>query len=182
MNLLWRTLLHSVLSRFRSRLDPLDVVRTPFRVLPTDLDVYRHMNNGRYLSIADIGRYDLLARAGLLGELKKRGWYPVVVASSITYRKSLMPWQRFVIESRFLGFDERCVYVEQRFVVDGEIHARMHLRGRFLKRRGGLVPMAELQEVLGVGADELTVPAELLRWGDETALPSTRQPAPSNWE
>ncbi len=182
MNLIWRTLWH-LLIKPRGALQGLfDVSSTQFRVLPTDIDMYRHLNNGRYLSIADLGRFDLLRRAGLYKELTARGWYPVVVATTISYRKSLDLWQKFSVESRFLGYDDRAVYVEQRFVVDGEVYARMFIRGRFLKKSGGLVPMDELIEVAGVAPHELEVPDWILRWGEKVALPSTKVPAPSEWE
>ncbi|WP_198295508.1 MULTISPECIES: thioesterase family protein [unclassified Diaminobutyricimonas] len=182
MNLLWRTILHSWLSARRPKVGPFDVVSTPFRVLPTDLDIYRHMNNGRYLSIADIGRFDLLRRNGLYATMTRLGWYPVVASSTISYRRSLMPWQRFVVESRFLGYDERAVYLEQRFVVKGEVYARMYIRGRFLKRTGGHVSMDDLIATIGVAPHEVEVPEWLLQWGTDVALPSTRIPTPSHWE
>jgi acyl-CoA thioesterase FadM len=69
-------MLHFVLSARRPRADVFDVVRLAFRVLPTDLDIYRHMNNGRYLSIADVARFDMLRRTGLWEMLNRHGWYP----------------------------------------------------------------------------------------------------------
>lgn len=161
---------------------PLDVVSTPFRVLPTDLDVYGHMNNGRYLSISDLGRFDLLRRSGLWPEMRQRGWYPVVASSTITYRKSLGPWQRYVIESRFLGVDGRDVYLEQRFVVKGEIYARMFIRGRFLQKSGGHVPMDELLTLMSDHPIALDVPQWLHDWGEHSALASSKSPAPSEWD
>lgn len=180
MNLWWRTLLRFLLP---TRVDSgaLDVVSTPFRVLPTDLDVYGHMNNGRYLTISDLGRFDLLRRSGLWPELRKRGWYPVVASSTITYRKSLGPWQRFVIESRFLGVDERDVYLEQRFVVEGEIYAKLIIRGRFLQKTGGHVPMESLVALLGDQQVSTDVPEWIQTWGQHSALPSSKSPAPSEW-
>ena len=157
------------------------MVSTPFRVLPTDLDVYGHMNNGRYLSISDLGRFDLLRRSGLWPELRTRGWYPVVASSTITYRKSLAPWQRFVIESRFLGVDGRDVYLEQRFVVKGEIYARMTIRGRFLQKSGGHVPMEELLALMSDHPVNFDVAEWLKMWGENSALPSSKSDAPSEW-
>jgi YbgC/YbaW family acyl-CoA thioester hydrolase len=182
VNLIWRTLWHLLIKPRGATQGPFDVSSTEFRVLPTDIDMYRHLNNGRYLSIADLGRFDLLRRAGLYKAMTARGWYPVVVATTISYRKSLDLWQKFTVESRFLGYDERAVYLEQRFVVDGEIYARMFIRGRFLKKSGGLVPMDDLIELIGVAPHELEVPEWILRWGQKVALPSTRVPAPSEWE
>lgn len=182
MNKLLRTLLAVFRARRRSRLKITDVGRLTMRVRPTDLDVQRHMNNGVYLSLADLGRFDLLVRSGFWDTMRKNGWYPVVASSTITYRKSLEPWQRYVIESRIVGLDEKAVYIEQRFVVDGEIYAQMFIRGRFLSTKGGIVPMSSLAEASGLAMDSAPVPEWMSRWGTDVALPSTRQPAPSVWE
>jgi acyl-CoA thioesterase FadM len=179
--MIFRTMLHALLSRFGARLGHWDVARTRFRVLPTDLDVLKHMNNGVYLSIADVGRFDLLIRNGVWAIFKRRGWYPVVVSETISFRKSLELGQRFVVESRILGFDEKAVYVEQRFVVHGEVYTQAFIRARFLKRGGGIVTIAELLDAVGPSPTDVTVPEWLRRWGGDAALPSTRQPAPSVW-
>ena len=77
MNVLWRTLL--VLLRAQRRLrregpvDPNSVGRIRIRVLPTDIDLLRHLNNGRYLSLFDLGRWDLLTRTGIAGAMKAHG-------------------------------------------------------------------------------------------------------------
>lgn len=160
---------------------PLDMVSTAFRVLPTDLDVYGHMNNGRYMTISDLGRFDLMRRSGMWPELRKRGWYPVVASSTITYRKSLEPWQRFTIESQFLGVHERDAYMEQRFVVKGEVYAKLIIRARFLKKKGGHVPMDELVALLGERPGNLDVPDFVTSWGADFVLPSSKAPAPSEW-
>lgn len=182
MNLLWRTLFHFLFSRSTPALGPLDVSVSSYRVLPTDLDLYGHMNNGRYFSIADLARFDLIRRRGVWKQMQARGWYPVAAASTISYRKSLEPWQKFQIETRLLGADALNVFIEQRFVVDGEIHARLFLRTRFLKRTGGHAPMDELLELWGVDSDTLVVPEWLLRWAKDAALPPSKQPAPSEWD
>ena len=180
MNLWWRTLLHALVP---TRVDagPLDVVTSAFRVLPTDLDSYGHMNNGRYLSISDVARFDLLRRTGLWPTMRKRGWYPVVASSTITYRKSLTPWQRFDIESRFLGVDGRDVFLEQRFVVGSEIYAKLTIRGRFLQKTGGHAPMDELVKLLDDQTVISGVPKWMTTWGANSALPSSKSPAPSEW-
>jgi acyl-CoA thioesterase FadM len=181
VNLLWRTILHYFLP-LAPVASAFDVVTSRFRVLPTDLDVNGHMNNGRYLSISDIGRLELLRAAGLWKALRRRGWYPVVASSTITFRRSLKPWRRFEVESRFFGVDGRDVYLEQRFVVAGEIYARMFVRGRFLKDAGGHVAVDELLELLGEVPAEAQVAEWLIEWGADSALPSTRMPAPSEWD
>jgi len=186
MHMFFRTLLHSLLSRFGPRIGHYDVARTRFVTSPTDLDILRHMNNGVYLSIMDVARFDMLHRTGVWKIFMERGWYPVVVAETISFRKSLTVGQRFTVESRILGFDAKAVYVEQRFVrpdASGapEIYAHGFIRGRFLKRTGGVVPIEELQAAVGIAPDNVTVPAWLLEWSDDVAMPATRAPAPSIW-
>ncbi|QEW01010.1 thioesterase [Microbacterium caowuchunii] len=187
MNVLWRTILQLWLSRRRLRREgtvaPLSVGRIRLTTLPTDLDVMGHMNNGRYLSLFDLGRFDLLMRTGMWDLLRARGWYPVVANSTISYRKSLNLWQRFDLESRVIAADDRAVYLEHRAVVGGEIYARMVVRARFVKRSGGVLAIAELLQAIGQDPAEVPAPEEwMTRWADDVALPSTKAPAPSVWE
>ncbi|MGA1836646.1 acyl-CoA thioesterase [Herbiconiux sp. 11R-BC] len=177
----FRTLLQAIRGRFRSPLGVWDVSSTPFRVLPTDLDVLRHMNNGVYLSVLDIARLDLMQRSGMWPKLQERGWYPVVVAESISFRRSLELWQRFTVETRVLGFDEKAIYVEQRFVRGGEVCARAYIRARFLKRGGGVVTVDELRAIVGPVPDDGRMPAWLLTWGADSQLPPNKAPMPSDW-
>jgi acyl-CoA thioesterase FadM len=141
-----------------------DTIRTPFRVAPTDLDVLRHMNNGKYLSLLDLGRVDLMVRSGFWDVLTENGWYPVVAAQTITYRRSLEPWQRFELETRVLGFDERASYMEQTFLRGGVVHARAVVQARFLRRTGGTVPNDELFAAAGGAPDHLELPAWVHEW------------------
>jgi len=178
----FRTLFQRIRSTFRSRLGMWDVASTPFRVLPTDLDVLRHMNNGVYLSLLDIGRLDLMLRSGMWPLLSARGWYPVVVSETISFRRSLQLWQRFEIETRVLGFDEKAIYVEQRFVVAGEIYAQAFIRARFLKKAGGTVTVPELTALAGDAPDGRSLPSWVSEWGVAAQLPPSKAGAPSVWE
>ncbi len=172
---LWR-------ARRASALAPTDVSTVRFRVLPNDLDLQGHMNNGVYLSMMDLGRVDLLVRSGVWRELTARGYYSVVVSSTITYRRSLDPWESYDLESRIVGIDDIAGYVEQRFVRDGEICARAVMKARFLKKSGGIVPVPELVELFGLDPAHHSLPEWLAEWSSNVALPSRREPTPSVWE
>lgn len=152
MNLFMRLLWLRLTRRFRSSADLLGPVRTPFRVWPTDLDLLRHVNNGVYLSLLDVARMDLLQRAGLADELGQRGWFPVVTGESIGFRRPLTLFQRFEVETRVLGWDERSFYIEQRFIRDGEGIATALVVGRFLRREGGSVAPGEVGTLAGIAA------------------------------
>ena len=180
MHLVFRTFL-VWLRRNGPRLDPHDVGRINFRVLPTDLDVLGHMNNGVYLSIMDLGRMDLLQRSGVWSRLLGAGFFPVMADETISFRRSLMPWQRFTVETRIVGYDAKAVYVEQRMVVRGEIYARATTRGRFVKKTGGTVTTAEVAMVAGIDISGRPLPEWVARWAEDVALPSSRAAASSEW-
>lgn len=185
VNVIWRTLFVMWRARRRLRrgehLAPGDVGRIRLTTLPTDIDVLRHMNNGRYLSLFDLGRWDLLGRTGMTDAMKRNGWYAVVSAETVTFRKSLQLWQRFDIESRMLGHDDKAVYLEHRAVVDGEIYARAIIRARMLKRSGGTLSHQELFAAVGRPEGLPDVEPWVHEWATASALPSTRAEAPSHW-
>jgi acyl-CoA thioesterase FadM len=153
VNLWLRLLLLRVLGRYRPRLDLLDECVTPFRVLPGDLDLLRHMNNGRYLTILDIARLDLFARSGMDHVLARNGWYPVVTAETIAFHRALTLGRPFSVTTRTLGWDDRCVVLEQVFRTGrdgtGPIAAEAVIRALLLRRGGGRVPVTELLEAAG---------------------------------
>lgn len=187
MHMIFRTLWHQwFVGRRGQKLGFDGVSRSRFRVWPTDLDILRHMNNGKYLSIMDVARFDLIQRNGVWELFARESWYPVVVGQTISYRKSLNPWMRFWIESRILGFDDQAVYMEQRFVRPDaqrrpDIYARAVVRARILRRSGGVVPVDEILEKSGADPAQLVVPDDVLEWGRTTRLPSTRTDAISDW-
>lgn len=185
VNVIWRTLLTiaraRILLRRHGRIPPTAVGRVRVRTLPTDIDLLGHMNNGRYGSLFDLGRFDLLIRTGLWDLLAARRWYAVVASETITFRKSLELWQPFTVESRLLGHDDRSTYLIHRAVVDGEVYAEMIVRARFLRRGGGVVPLEELFEALGRPDDLPPLEKWVAEWAVASALPSTRTPAPSHW-
>lgn len=185
VNVLWRTLLtiwHAkVMLRRKGPVAPSSIGRVKVRTLPTDIDLLGHMNNGRYGSLFDLGRFDLLIRTGIWDVAGRKGWYAVVASETITFRKSLELWQRFTIETRLLGHDDKSVYMIHRAVVKGEIYTEMIVRARFLRRSGGLVPLDELFEALGRPEGLPDVEPWVHDWAAASALPSTKAPAPSVW-
>jgi len=144
--------------------DLLDASVTHLRVRPGDLDIYRHVNNGTHLNFLDIGRSNYLADLGAFGELSKRGWYPVVAASAMKYRRSLTLWQKFTVTTRLLGWDGRVVYLEQVVERDGLLVARGWIAGRFLSRSGERIAPSAVVEVIGGPRESPTLPDDVAAW------------------
>jgi len=184
MHVIFRTLLILLRARRRPPVTPWESSVVSLRALPTDIDIAWHINNGQYFSLFDLGRFDLMARSGLWGQMRKRGWSPVVQSEQITFRRSVTFMTRFEIHTRMIGFDEKCFYFEQRAVVDGEVYVRAHIAGRLLSS-GGPVPndeiLAAIRELGHEVPEDLSVSEELQTWRRNSALPSARKPAPNTW-
>lgn len=117
-------------------------------VWPGDLDFYPEMNNGRHLTLMDLGRMDFAQRAGLVGLARRRGWMFVVGGASVRYRRRLPPWRRYVLRTRVLGHDERWFYFHQTTERGGEVCSGALVRAG-LRTARGLVPAMEVLEGMG---------------------------------
>lgn len=130
----------------RSRLNPLDPARLPMRVMPGDIEITR-MNNGRYLTLMDLGRMDFTCRCGLMGAVVKNRWFPLVSSSIVRYRRSLRLGERYDLVSRIAAFDEKYWFMEHRFEAGGELATLAYVKGLF--RGSDNVPISTLFAAAG---------------------------------
>lgn len=156
MNLWLRLLWVAVAGLFGAALKlPSEPSRLSFRVWPHDLDPFGHMNNGRYLTIMDLGRTDLMVRSGLARAARNHKWTPIASAVVIRFRREMRLWQKFRLETRILWWDERQSVIEQLFVLsggkyDGHIAAQAMFKGGLYDRSARqFVPVARLMEEAG---------------------------------
>ena len=165
MLLLVRTLTIVLLALFSRRRDFFEESRLRLRVWPNDCDLNFHLNDGRYVSLAGLGRVDLIARSGLLRIARKRGWFPVVGSATIRYRKSLLPFERFTLRSRLVAWDAKWFYIEHLFDRDdGSIGARLIAR-TLLRTKTGPVPTADvLGSIDRANAVSPPLPVEIAKW------------------
>ncbi len=142
----------------------LDPSVTRMRVRPGDLDMYLHVNNGVYLRMMDVARTNLIADLGVFPALRERTWYPVVAASTVSYRRSLRLLDRFTITTRVLGWDPRVVYLEQVFTRGDELIARALVAGRFLAKSGDRIPAPDVAALMGAEPKSPTLPDDVAAW------------------
>lgn len=134
---------------------PNNVSRLTFRVWFHDLDPFRHMNNGRYLTIMDLGRTDIMVRSGLLRVARARKWTPIASAIVIRYRREMRLFQKFRLELRILWWDETRSVIEQVFIHDGGKHDgqvaahALFLGGLYDRAIRKFVPISVLMEEVG---------------------------------
>lgn len=169
MSLFLRLLRLLLTFRFHESCGALGPARKRFRVWPPDLDVLWHVNNGVYLTMLDVARADLLLRSGLFGKLWSRGWYPVVAAETIRFRRSLQLFQSFEVETQVIGWDAKALLLQHGFSRAGQVVAEAVVRVRFLKRRGGSVSTAQLLDLIGKTDPRPRLPDWIEAWNEENA-------------
>ena len=149
MNLYFRCFYFLLLGVLRSRTQTsVDETRTSFRVLPNDLDLNLHMNNGRYLTILDLARIDYLGKSGLLKVCLGRKWFPILGSAEIKFFRPLNLWQRYEITTRLESWDEKWFVFSHRFEIDGKVVAQSSVRGLFRGLKGN-ISVAQIFEALG---------------------------------
>jgi len=139
--------------------------RITFRVLPTDCDINFHMNNGRYLSLMDLGRVHMVAQIGLMGLIFRNRWMPVLAAAEINFIRQLAPFQKFDLVTRLVTWDEKYAYMEQRFESGGVLCAHAFVKGLFLGK-AGRVNNSEVVAGLGYAGGPPPMPDELKLWSE----------------
>lgn len=148
-----------VASLLKPRIGLFDKSELNFLVMPTDLDFNLHVNNARYLSFMDLGRTDLLLRVGMARVAYRERWRPVVGNINIRFRRSLLPFRHFTLQTRLLGWDEKWIYLEQRFESARGVHAVAMVQGVFVGRDGS-VPSHIVLNRMGHQGDSPIFPAE----------------------
>ena len=69
---------------------------------PWDLDMWLELNNGRTLTIYDLGRLVMAKRIGILSLLKEKRWNMPMAGASVRYRRRIAVFERFDILSKVL--------------------------------------------------------------------------------
>jgi acyl-CoA thioesterase FadM len=159
MNLWLRLLWLIATARFRGKLTPpFGTSELPFRVMPHDLDTSLHMNNGRYWTLMDLGRTDLMLRMGLWRAVLKHGWTPIVSAGKIRFRRELRLWRAFSLKSRILCWSDTWAVIEHRLVSRRDsreevVNAVALVRvGLYDRKARAFVPIQRMMDVMGVEA------------------------------
>ncbi|TIN23620.1 MAG: thioesterase [Mesorhizobium sp.] len=92
--------------------------RLAFRCLPTDIDFNIHLNNARYMMLADLGRIDLFMRAGLISLARTNGWAPMMGGLQSVYAREIKLWRCFEVVSSIETWEGTQVIGKHRFVLD----------------------------------------------------------------
>jgi len=136
--------------------------------LPQDIDPWMELNNGRTLTLYDLGRLPMGKRMGFDTLGKRKGWGLTVAGNSTRYRRRVRLFDRFEMRSRILGWDARFIYMDQTMWRGSECTSQMLLRSA-VASKNGIVPPAEVMRALGHPERSPALPGWVQAWIDGDA-------------
>jgi acyl-CoA thioesterase FadM len=149
------------------RLGILEEDRLRMHVLPNDIDMNMHLNNGRYLSLMDYARTHLLARTRLLEHILRSRWQPLIGAAWVTYRRSLPLFAAFALNSRLVCWDDRWFYMEQNFIGRDGVAALSWVKAA-LRDPDGIVAPQRVIDVVAPGTLSPPMSESIAAWNELT--------------
>ncbi|MBC9246057.1 acyl-CoA thioesterase [Paracoccus sp. 11-3] len=144
-------------------LGPMDVHVSTHRCWPWDIDPWIELNNGRTLTLYDLGRIPMAGRMGLLPALRKNKWGITVAGNSTRYRRRIKMFDKFTMFSRMVGWDHRFFYMEQTMWKKGECCNQMLLRTAVTSSKG-IVDPALVIKALGYDGASPPLPDCVSAW------------------
>jgi len=130
-------------SRFRPDLQMGDIGILKLRAGIFDIDTFGEVNNGRQLTLMDLGRYDMAVRTGLMKVVRKKKWGLVIGGSSVRYRRRIPFLKRFELHSKVIGHDGRWFYFLQEMWRPKNICSSALIKAGVVSK-GGLIPATEV--------------------------------------
>jgi acyl-CoA thioesterase FadM len=134
-----------------------------FRVLPNDIDINGHMNNGRYMTIVDLMLMEYFVRIGFASVLIKQGWRPMSGGSFITYRRGLKPFQTYQLRYRIDACDTYWNFMRFEFLDGEKVCASGYMKGAAVGK-AGLIANVESYARLGLVVLDSPIPQAVEHW------------------
>ena len=141
-------LVKTLLSSRKEKINYLHQDSIQFRCHPWDIDIFREMNNGRMITLFDLGRISLVSKCGFLRVLLKNKWGLVVAGSSVMYRKRIRAFDKITMYTRVVGIDDKWIYLEQSMWVKGVPCCSMVIRTA-VTSKNGLVDTKDVLDTFG---------------------------------
>jgi len=144
------------------------------RCWPWDVDMFLELNNGRTLTLYDLGRFMLAQRTGLIRTIVSNGWALAVAGASVRYRKRVTMFQRIEMRSRAIGWDDRFMYLEQSmWNSKGECTSHVLYRTAVVQHGKSVAPK-QVADAMGADPASPALPGWVLAWAEA----DTKRPWP----
>ena len=153
-----------LINRKAARLPPTGTHVSHHMCLPWDIDLWAELNNGRTLTIYDLGRIPLAQRTGLIAVLRRQRWGLTVAGVSVRYRRRIRMFDVIEIRSRLVGWDDRFLYIDQSMWRKDGICANQALFRTAVTSSDGIVAPERIAKALGTKPVSPPLPGWIKAW------------------
>ena len=175
-----RVMLQSFWSRKRALHENFPLTFWAIPLLDTDVSRLFTQTYAQYMGLA---RWNLVFNSEFRTAALQRGWTPVTTRETITYRRSIKAFERVRLVTRIVHWNAHRFYMEQTFMVRGDVRAVCYVEGVVRGPKGVLSPTDVFRE-LGVQRVAPSLPEELRRWvatDKEPSVPRTETASPGGF-
>ena len=131
---------------------------------PQDLDMFLELNNGRALTLFDLGRIGMAQRTGLITVLKRKKWGLTMAGSCTRFRRRIRGFERFEVRSRVVCWDARFTYIEQSMWKRNGECANHVLYRAAVTDKNGLISTDRVMAALCLNLAQPEVPDWIANW------------------
>lgn len=157
---LWRVLAHRNAPPAIGLYEAVSIDR---RVGLTDIDLNLHLNNAKYLKYMDLARLENMLANGMMWKFIRSNTRPIITNTEIAYIRELRTWQPFSVSARILGYDDKYIYSEQRFMSDGKLCTHAFTRFACVYK-GRARPAPEVLAHVGITEPSPSLPEPVQLW------------------
>tara|TARA_B000000609_G_C24155506_1_gene340205 strand:+ start:427 stop:960 length:534 start_codon:yes stop_codon:yes gene_type:complete len=135
-------------SKFQPQISPEQVSEINLKSSLMDIDFNGEINNGRYLVLADLGRFNHGFLTGYFKAARKHRFYPMIAGIIAKYRYRIPYNKKFRMTTRIIFFDDKWSYFETKFFYKDKLSTTIFARtGSVLK--GKLLYIKDLERLIG---------------------------------
>ena len=115
---------------------------------PWDLDFWFELNNGRALTLYDLGRIPFSGKSGFSRFIFKNRWSMTMAGANVRYRKRIRAFDRIKMQTRTVCWDDRFLYIEQcMWNSKNECAGHIIYRAAFVGKDGIIDPQRIFDEI-----------------------------------
>ncbi|MFC0280447.1 acyl-CoA thioesterase [Falsigemmobacter intermedius] len=140
-----------------------DAHRSVLHCWPQDIDPWVELNNGRTLTLFDLGRVPMITRLGLRPHLNANGWSMAVAGASVRYRRRVKMFDRLEMISRLAGWDDKFLYIDQSLWRAGECTTQV-LNRTAVTSGSGIIAPERLIRSAGFTEPQPELPGWIAAW------------------